>query len=202
MASELNHIKAVVCDVYGTLAEIPNRSAPFRQLLRYAREQGCVHDQAATMIMTHPGSVREHATRLGICLPESVLTRLETALSIELASVAVYRDVNPTFSELRKHGYAIGLCSNLAEPYAKPITEQIDIPLQCIAWSFEVGAIKPDPAIYAWVAEQLACPLGEIIFVGDSQAADVSGPVEAGMKARRIQRQQGQCLADVLAGLL
>lgn len=203
MAPILRPIRAVVFDVYGTLAEIRERRSPFKQLLRYAQEQGRLpQSDDAAHIMSYPGGLAEAANRLDIQLPIEVQTRLKAELAAELASIRLFDDVNATLADLKKRGFKLGLCSNLAEPYAQPILQQLKVPLDCYVWSFKVGAIKPEPRIYAYVVEQLGCNADEVLFVGDSGEADVSGPMKAGMQARILYRNIPKALELTIKNLL
>jgi len=178
-------------DVYGTIANINRRRAPFRKLLRYAEEAGRTPQlDDAFNIMAFPGSIREVADRLGISLPASVSLALEADLITELGSVTLFDDVNDTLTALKERGLKIALCSNLAEPYAAPIICQLSVPFDCYAWSFAVGAIKPSPAIYAYVLKELDCLPAQVLFIGDTQEADVDGPRLIGMQARLIDRRK------------
>ncbi|AVI37972.1 hypothetical protein CSB68_2649 [Acinetobacter baumannii] len=49
---------------------------------------------------------------------------------------------------------------------------------------------------------QLKCRPNEVIFIGDTQIADVDGPQELGMSAQIIDRRNGEKLANVLKGLI
>lgn len=114
-------LHAIAFDVYGTIANINSRRAPFRKLLRYAEEAGRTpQPDDAFNIMAFPGSIREVADRLGISLPVSVALALEADLIAELESVTLFDDVNDTLRALKERGLKIALCSNLAEPYAAP----------------------------------------------------------------------------------
>lgn len=192
-------LQAVVFDAYGTLAQITDRRYAFKKLLRYGQQMGRTPrpDDAAT-IMTHRGGLLEAAQRLGILLPAAVYQELETDLMAELSSVTLFDDVNTTLTELKSRGLRIGLCSNLAEPYAAPLLRQLSVPFDCYAWSFSVGAIKPSPAIYGYVVEQLDCPPGQVLFVGDTPDADRDGPQQIGMQASLIDRDKGERLMDRL----
>lgn len=201
MATVLKPIRAVVFDVYGTLAEIRDHRAPFKRLLRYAEELGR-EPQAddAAQVMAQRGGLPEVAARLGVSLPEALYQQLEADLQAELSSIRLFDDVNGTLAMLRDRGLKLALCSNLAEPYAAPILAQLDLPLDCYAWSFEVGATKPDPRIYAYVLQRLGCVAEEVLFVGDSVEADLAGPTRIGMHARLIDRTKPQALQAVLDG--
>ncbi|GLS05390.1 haloacid dehalogenase [Chitiniphilus shinanonensis] len=202
MATVLKPIRAVVFDVYGTLAEIRNRRAPFKRLLRYAEEQGR-EPQAddAALVMAQHGSLSEVAARLGVSLPEDLYQQLEADLQAELSSIRLFDDVNSTLAMLRDRRLKLALCSNLAEPYAAPILAQLGLPLDCYAWSFEVGAVKPDPRIYAYVLQRLGCAAEEVLFVGDSVEADFAGPTRIGMRARLIERGRRRALQVMMEGL-
>ena len=70
--------------------------------------------------------------------------------------------------------------------------------LDAYAWSYEVGAIKPDPRIYQHLIDQLGCTAEEVLFIGDTPLADIQGPSNFGMSARLINRKDGQMLNEVL----
>lgn len=202
MATVLKPVRAVVFDVYGTLAEIRNRRAPFKRLLRYAEEQGREpHADDAALVMAQRGGLPEVAARLGVSLPEALYQQLEADLQAELSSIRLFYGVNGTLATLRDRGLKLALCSNLAEPYAAPILAQLELPLDCYAWSFEVGAIKPDPRIYAYVLQQLGCAAEEVLFVGDSVEADLAGPTQFGMQALLIERGKPLALQVMLGEL-
>ncbi|UCV03346.1 HAD family hydrolase [Dechloromonas denitrificans] len=190
-------VQAVVFDAYGTLAHIRARRHAFKKLLRYGQQLGRAPqpDDAAT-IMTHRGGLLEAAQRLGITLPPPVYRELELDLVVELNSVTLFDDVNATLTSLKNRGLKIGLCSNLAEPYAAPLLRRLSVPFDCYAWSFSVGAIKPSPAIYAYALEQLDCPPRQVLFVGDTPGADSDGPQLMGMQARLIDRDKAERLKD------
>nr|WP_249059404.1 HAD family hydrolase [Roseibaca domitiana] len=49
-----------------------------------------------------------------------------------------------------------------------------------------VGCMKPDRRIYELVLEAAGVPAARILFVGDTPAADLEGPIRAGMRAVHI----------------
>lgn len=203
MAPILSPIRAVVFDVYGTLAEIRDRRSPFKQLLRYAQEQGRQpQPDDGALIMSYPGGLAEAAHRLGILPPLEVQTMLEAELAAELASIRLFDDVNATLADLKKRGFKLALCSNLAEPYAAPILALLDTTLDCYAWSFEVGTIKPDPKIYSYVLRHLGRSAEDVLFVGDSAEADLAGPTQIGMQTWLIDQDKPTSLQKVVNTLI
>jgi HAD superfamily hydrolase (TIGR01509 family) len=56
--------------------------------------------------------------------------------------------------------------------------------------SFEVGLVKPDPAIYARALEVLGVPAGQALMVGDSPKDDVGG-VSLGIRTLVLPRTEG-----------
>jgi HAD superfamily hydrolase (TIGR01509 family) len=68
--------------------------------------------------------------------------------------------------------------------------------------SFEVGAAKPEPAIYEAVCHALGKRPRDVLFIGDSKRCDFDGPQAFGMQARWLDRRGGQSLVDALKGVL
>jgi len=93
-----------------------------------------------------------------------------------------------TTLDRRNDLFRFGLCSNLAAPYAIPaklLLPSFDV----YGWSFEVGAIKPEPAIYRQMIEQLGCEASAIAMIGDTLQADMLGPIGQGMRGYHLQRE-------------
>ena len=143
----------------------------------------------------------EFVKLLRVNVPDQLLQELERDLDEELRSIILYEDTLSTLEELKKLGVRLALCSNLAMPYGKIVSSLLP-PLDAYAWSYEVGAIKPEPKIYQSLIEQLGCQTSEVLFIGDTALADFTGPTAFGMSARLINRQNGQTLAEVLNDIL
>jgi len=195
-------IDAVVFDVYGTLVEIGDKRAPFRRLLRIGEQQGrpaSVLDAAT--LMSAPLNLHAAAAHLSIELDPDQLRELEADLRSEIASIRLFPDTVPTLQALRARGIKLGLCSNLAADYAAPIVKLLPIQLDAYTWSFEAGAIKPDPAIYAHACAALGCAPERVLMVGDTPAADVDGPRAIGMQSILLDRRRRHAGADTLPAL-
>lgn len=195
-------VKAILFDVYGTLAEIGDKRAPFRRLLQIGARQGRQpgSDDARTL-MAQPLGLQDAAALLGIRLSEAEHAQLAADLNAEIASIAPFADTLPTLQALHGRGYKLGLCSNLALDYAAPIMAALPLALDAYTWSFEAAAIKPDPAIYAQACRQLGCAPAEVLMVGDTVDADVEGPRGFGMQALLLDRKRRSRREDALSSL-
>jgi HAD superfamily hydrolase (TIGR01549 family) len=186
----LAKVHAVVFDVYGTIAAINNKRSPFAQLLQIGASKGRARTKEdARALMANPWSLQEAAQFLGIELTSTELDELEQELETELDSITLYTDVVPTIRALQRRGIKVALCSNLAKPYAAPILRLLPMQLDAYAWSFEHQTIKPDPNFYKQVCEKLMCSANQVLMVGDTPNADVSGPREVGMQALLLDRK-------------
>lgn len=182
---------AVVFDVYGTLAEIGDRRAPFRKLLKIGERQGRRPSPVdAETIMAAPLGLSSAAYLLGIELAPPEAAALEEDLRAELESIRLFPDTLATLDALRTRGVKLGLCSNLAADYAQPIIDLLQGRVDALTWSFEAGAVKPSPLIYAKACEALGCVPADVLMVGDTVAADVDGPRAFGMQALLLDRSR------------
>lgn len=86
-------------------------------------------------------------------------------------------------------------------PYGKVVSSLLSN-IDAYAWSYEVGAIKPESQIYQYLIDQLECRAKDVLFIGDIPLADYSDPNEFGMSARLIDRKNGQKLTGILADII
>jgi HAD superfamily hydrolase (TIGR01549 family) len=204
LSTKAGHIEpsVIVFDVFGTLVKIGDRRSPYRKLMKWLKENGRQpKPDDAKFIMSHNLNLAELAKRLAVNIPDQFLQELGHDLDEELRSIALYEDTLSTLEELKKLGIKLALCSNLAMPYGKIVSSFLPS-LDAYAWSYEVGAIKPESKIYQSLIDQLGCQASEVLFIGDTALADFTGPTAFGMSARLIKRQNGQTLAEVLTDIL
>ncbi|UVA79995.1 HAD family hydrolase [Pandoraea commovens] len=195
-------MRAVIFDLFGTLVEIKTPRYPYRKLLRWIRQSGTsLTPDDAKRIMSQPVSLADAAELFGAAPPAAQLAAWETDLQTELSAMCVFPDTLPALARLRSTGYCIGLCSNLAAPYAAPAKALLP-ELDVYAWSFQIGAIKPDPQVYEYLVYELQCRPSDILFIGDSLHADFDGPSEFGMKARLLNRTGNGTLLELLEAAL
>jgi putative hydrolase of the HAD superfamily len=125
------------------------------------------------------------ARAMGLDVPEPV------ALDALLASLRffAYPDSAPTLIALRKRGIRLVVVSNWDWSLHERLAETGLTPLLDGALtSAEVGAAKPDPAIFAAALELTGTTPEQTWHVGDTPAADVDGARAAGITPVLIAR--------------
>jgi FMN phosphatase YigB (HAD superfamily) len=88
----------------------------------------------------------------------------------------LFDDTLPVLRELKSRGVRIVLLSNIGLDI-RPFLDRVGVSglLDGVVLSFEVGLVKPDPAIYARALELLDVPGIQTLMVGDSPRDDVGG---------------------------
>ncbi|GAB3461594.1 hypothetical protein GCM10027321_22430 [Massilia terrae] len=200
----LEKTRAVVFDVYGTLVSIRDKRMPFAKLLQIGEAQGRPRTSAdRRVLMASSFTLAQAAAFLKIDLTAAELNSLEADLNAELESITLFPEVIPTIRSLQSRGIKVGICSNLAAAYASPVQAILPMDLNAYVWSFQIGALKPEPAIYKHVCDALDCEPHQILMTGDSLKADVDGPKIFGMRSILLNRnvdKKGQISS--LTGLL
>ena len=100
-----------------------------------------------------------------------------------------FDDVTPTLATLRERGLTLGMISNI-DRKGPDVAQDLGIESQLdfIVTSGEVGAEKPDPAIFKAALEKAGASPSEAVHVGDQPSSDVEGALEAGMGAVLLDR--------------
>lgn len=158
--------------------------------------------QDAKIIMSNSVDIEKLAKMFGAELPEQFLKEINNDLQHELSTIQLYEDTVPTLQILKENGYEIALCSNLAMPYGEQLRKLLPDFFDIVAFSYEVGAIKPEQQIYELIQAYFGCEFSEMLFIGDHPILDVETPIFLGMSARLIERQKNQKLLDVLGDLI
>ena len=103
-------------------------------------------------------------------------------------AIELYDDVLPTLATLRERGHPTVLVSNCSWA-TRPTVERLGLDKACnaIVLSCELGARKPDPAIYRAALDALDARADDALFV-DDQTAYCDGARALGIDTRLIQR--------------
>jgi len=198
----LEKTRAVVFDVYGTLVSIGDKRMPFAKLLQIGEAKGRPRTAADRhILMASSFTLAQAAAFLKIELTAAEHDLLEADLRTELQSITLYPEVVKTIEALRSRGIKIGVCSNLAAVYAPPVEALLPMKLDAYAWSFQVGALKPEHKIYRSVCEALGCQSHQVLMVGDNKLADVDGPRSFGMRSIRLDRDATNDRKELLSSL-
>ena len=100
-----------------------------------------------------------------------------------------YPDAAPTLAELKRRGMKLGLIANQNPGTKRRLADWEMLPyFDMIAASAEVGAAKPDPAIFKWALRQTDCLPREAAMVGDRLDNDVAPANRLGMHSIRLLR--------------
>ena len=179
-------ISAVCFDVFGTL--LTWRGRRINPYLRLAQ------NGQRLPFMTRDVPIEVFAEELGL---SHLVPVIQHELGEDLKSLQLFEDVDLVLRKLRGAGKKVAVCSNLAQAYGSAVRDLLP-GLDGYLLSYEVGAAKPDPAIYQAVCEALG---SRPLFIGDSKRCDVHGPQNFGMQARLLDRA-GETLIDALAGVI
>lgn len=158
------------------------------EMMRSAREQtAAAHPQMRhDFTFLRKQTLREHAREFGYA--EAMAEEAFDAFIQARNEVDLYEDVLPALQQLRTR-YRLFTASN----------GNADLRQIGIAHFFErtiaarqVGALKPDPAIFHKVIEGTDLQAHEVVYVGDDPLLDVVGARGAGMQAIWIDRAGAQ----------
>jgi putative hydrolase of the HAD superfamily len=124
--------------------------------------------------------------------PRPGLVRALTARTRELllTTARLYDDALPFLRELRSLGVKVAIVSNCDEN-TRPLLAASGVAAlaDALILSCEVGAEKPQAAIYQQALDRLGVPAGGALFIDDN-AAFCAGAEELGISALRIVRGQ------------
>lgn len=112
----------------------------------------------------------------------------QAAIAREIASVRIRPGVAEMLAALP---IRYGVCSNLSADYVGALDRLPEISPAFRILSCFAGCMKPDQAIYDNVIQAAGVPASRILFVGDTPAADIDGPLHAGVGAIHIDQACG-----------
>ena len=103
-----------------------------------------------------------------------------------------------TLQTLEKARYRLALLSNWS-PRLPQVLEQLDIHrfFEFVIVSAVVGLAKPDPAIFDLAVQRSGCQPDELLYVGDSPAADIAGSRAAGWDSVLIANRHTEAVVPL-----
>lgn len=106
-------------------------------------------------------------------------------------SLAPFPDATPTLQALRDRGLLTGLISNM-DTGGDKLVASLDLTglFHVAITSGDVGAAKPDPAIFRAALSQAGVHAHEAIHVGDQLSSDVQGALAVGIRPVLIDRDR------------
>lgn len=189
-----NGIEAVCFDAFGTLVEITDRRRPLQPLFEALSLDK--RQELKFRIMREGLGFKDWPEALGAEVDLSTMIKVKERMLIETSSIALRPGIADIWARLRGKELRLALCSNLASDYVAALRATLPSPPDVEVLSCEVGAIKPEPTIYAAVLSGLQIKAAHILFTGDTQLADIEGPRAAGMKAMHIDELSAAMLVD------
>lgn len=205
---KLKNIKGVFLDLGGTLLYPPSGNWNFSALARqYFPEEllGAPESQAVTesarqaleenhLLSTTQEELERYlvfyqsiSQGLGLNLtPEALRLVAEDKVFNKKDNYRLFGDTVETLKAL--HGkYRLGIISD-TWPSIEPLLEYFDIRkyFDCITYSFQLGAFKPDQKLYLDALSKMGLPAGETLFV-DDRACNLLAAREAGIQPVLIE---------------
>lgn len=177
-------ITTIIFDAFGTLVRPVAHHGPFWKLAGLM--PGSNHLLRRREIMTTNRSFADFAEEHGL---SGQLAAAAQDLSREVSEIELYEDSTVYLDVLRYRGFKVAVCSNLAYDYGVRLKELLP-DVDGMFLSCEVGAIKPEAAIFQAVVDGLGVEPKECLFAGDTPRQDVKGPQDFGMNGLLIERNR------------
>lgn len=108
---------------------------------------------------------------------------------LEAIRFTPYPDAAPALGVVRSLGLRAAVVSNW-DCSLGSVLEDLGLGglLNAVVTSAEVGAAKPDPAIFEAALQEVRCSAEKALFVGDSPETDIAGARRAGIRAVLVDR--------------
>ena len=106
----------------------------------------------------------------------------------ELALAPAYPEVADVFSELERRGYRVAIGSNADDDHLEHALERAGIEVEMVLSSEEAQSYKPRKPFFDELCSRLELEPCEVLYVGDSPWADVTGANNAGLPVYWVSR--------------
>ncbi|HEY8465927.1 MAG TPA: HAD family hydrolase [Solirubrobacterales bacterium] len=189
--------RALLIDALGTMVELEPPWVRLAEALDTEPNEALVRAVRAEMAYykehAHEGrdaeSLADLRGRCAAILSEGLGREIPVETMMDAIRFRAYDDAAPALRAVRAGGVLTICVSNwdisLADVLADCGLAEL---LDGVVSSAEVGARKPDPAIFARALELAGCAPAEALHVGDTPAEDIAGARAAGIPALLIDR--------------
>jgi len=106
-----------------------------------------------------------------------------------LSHAPAYPDAFESIERLAQK-YLVGLMSNADEDFLQSAVSVNRLRFSVIQSSESLRIYKPNRAAFLALAQRFSCEPHEVVYVGDTPGADVSGAINAGLRAAYIRRNE------------
>ncbi|MCK9293313.1 HAD family hydrolase [archaeon] len=203
-------IKLIVFDLWATLAK--RDGIDFHFALKIVEEfkldklEADVNDIFRNTVKTRRWETEfdayiEFARNVGIEPTKENTFKIMKLRKIAESNVMVYDFVYPLFKALKKNNYILSIITN-SSIFEKELLEKntrildyIDYPL----FSYEIGAVKPNPMIYLELQRQTMILADEIVMIGDNFINDVLTPKQLNWNAIHFDGDYNRLKKDLEA---
>ncbi len=197
--------QAVLLDAFGTLVELEppwERLAPALGVDVARARAAFLAEMAYYREHSHEGTDGASLEGLRERCAEVLSSHLGEEVSVEAMMESIrfraFDDAAPALRELRACGMRLVCVSNWDYALGDVLDRAgLGGLLDGVTTSAQVGAGKPDPAIFREALEIARSEPGEALHVGDSPEADVSGARASGIRALLIDRAGGGDIATL-----
>lgn len=166
-------VAPVLCEHYG----IDELRAHRMQLARENPEQA--HDLTGLRLRSYRELARRHGLDEGIAEQANAIFRRARN------RVTPYQEVAEVLGELRAHFRLVAVSNGNAQIEQTPLAGLFDHAFM----AEEVGAAKPDPALFRAASRVTGIPLEQAAHVGDDPVRDVEAARRVGMHAVWVNRE-------------
>ncbi len=193
--------EALGFDIYGTLVDPLDMNEHLRGLVGEKADRFSELWREKQIEYTwRRGLMREYAD-FGVCTRQA-LAFAALSLDVELSAddrerlveeyqnLRPFPDVVPGLERLRSEGHTLVAFSNGVERTARELLGRGGVldHLEAVVSVDDLGAFKPDPEVYGYLARRLDRPVEETWLVS-SNAWDVIGAKSAGLRAAWVRRR-------------
>ncbi len=131
--------------------------------------------------------------KLGVDPDGRLVDSLKNVWFSQGKKIVFFPEVIPSLESLKKKRYKLALLSNtdcfsMGSFIDKRFLRLFDV----LAFSFEIGKIKPDRRIFTWTLERLGTRPEEAVMVGDNIGDDLEPAGKIGMKCVLMRREGDQ----------